>query len=247
MAEVSYNNSLGPLGAPQAADDTDITFTGSPGWATLADGDYIKLVVDPATSTNPVPNANFEIEYVTAYTGGSSTATVSRGQEGTTPVAHAVNATWLNGPTVDDFSGGGGGVTLGSDSTYFSADDAITLSADGASHQWSFQLGSPPAWFTPSSGPTDYSQAISAEGLYVFGIQVTPGVAPTTPGLYIQISSADANAYLTVPLDTGYGTLAETAPYGSGDVPVATSGAVVMPTDVTATITVLPFIQRLAF
>lgn len=104
--EIRYDNSLGPLGAPMASIDTTITFTGSPGWATLTGDDYIKLVLDPPTSTNPVPNPLFEIVYVTAYTGGDSTASISRGQEGTTPVAHDINATWLVAPTIPDYGGG---------------------------------------------------------------------------------------------------------------------------------------------
>lgn len=106
MSEVRYNNSVGQLGAPMAPTDTSITFTGSPGWATLAGGDYIKLVIDPTLgSASPSPNPLFEIVYVTAYTGGASTATIERGQEGTTAQAHAVNAIWMNGATAADFAG----------------------------------------------------------------------------------------------------------------------------------------------
>jgi hypothetical protein len=110
MSEILYDNSLGQLGAPVGASDTSITFTGSPGWATLTGDDYIKLVLDPPTSTNPVPNPLFEVVYVTAYTGGDSTGTISRGEGDTTPVAHDINATWLNAPTAADFNSGGGTV-----------------------------------------------------------------------------------------------------------------------------------------
>lgn len=109
MAEIRYNNSLGQLGAPMGSTDTSITFTGSPGWATLTGSDYIKLEIDPPISTNPEPNANFEVVYVSAYTASASSATITRGEEGTTPVDHFVNATWLAGPTAADFNSGGGG------------------------------------------------------------------------------------------------------------------------------------------
>lgn len=87
------------------ASDTSITFMGSPGWATLSAGDIIKLVIDPTLgSATPSPNPLFEIVYVTAYTGSASTATVSRGEEGTTAQAHAINAIWVNGATAADFT-----------------------------------------------------------------------------------------------------------------------------------------------
>lgn len=45
-----------------------------------------------------------EIVRVTAYTSGATTATMTRGQEGTPGVAHAGGARVVNAPTVEDFT-----------------------------------------------------------------------------------------------------------------------------------------------
>jgi hypothetical protein len=44
-----------------------------------------------------------EIVYVTAHTGGATTATILRGQEGTTAAAHNNGVAWVHGPVVSDF------------------------------------------------------------------------------------------------------------------------------------------------
>lgn len=100
MARLRYNNSLGTLGGSLTDSGTTITFAVAPAWATLSGSDYIPLTLDPPTD---LPNADFEIVYVTAYTATDTTATISRGQEGTSGVAHTSGATWLCGPVVDDF------------------------------------------------------------------------------------------------------------------------------------------------
>lgn len=45
-----------------------------------------------------------EIMYVTAHTGGATTATVLRGQEGTSGAAHSTVPTWYHGPVASDFT-----------------------------------------------------------------------------------------------------------------------------------------------
>lgn len=44
-----------------------------------------------------------EIIYVTAHTASATTATILRGQEGTSAAAHAQNVAWLHGPVVSDY------------------------------------------------------------------------------------------------------------------------------------------------
>ena len=44
-----------------------------------------------------------EIVYVTAHTGGTTTATILRGQEGTTAAAHNNGVAWVHGPVASDF------------------------------------------------------------------------------------------------------------------------------------------------
>lgn len=44
-----------------------------------------------------------EIIYVTAHTAAATTATILRGQEGTTAAAHSLNVAWVHGPVVSDY------------------------------------------------------------------------------------------------------------------------------------------------
>jgi hypothetical protein len=44
-----------------------------------------------------------ELVYVTAHTGGATTATILRGQEGTTAAAHNNGVAWVHAPVVSDF------------------------------------------------------------------------------------------------------------------------------------------------
>jgi hypothetical protein len=180
VAEILYDNSLGQLGAPMLSTDTSITFTGSPGWATLTGDDYIKLVLDPPTSTNPVPNASFEIVYVTAYTGGSSTGTISRGEEGTTPVAHDINATWLNSPTAADYGAGGGSVE-----SVTATDDTITVD------------NSDPA--NPTVGVTAGIFALLTENVNTVGTSGAAQTIPDTADYTISQITLSENCTLTFP------------------------------------------------
>lgn len=99
MARLRYNNSVGTLGAALTSGGTTITFASAPSFATITSPDYIPLILEPAGST---PSANFEIVHLTAYTAGATTGTISRGQEGTTGVAHANGVAWAHGPVQMD-------------------------------------------------------------------------------------------------------------------------------------------------
>lgn len=101
MARLRYNNSDGVLGASLTSSAPTLTFAVAPSWATIVPPDYIPLILDPATS---LPDASEEIVWVTAYTSGATTATILRGQEGTSGVSHANTAAWSHGPTVQDFT-----------------------------------------------------------------------------------------------------------------------------------------------
>lgn len=54
----------------------------------------------------------YEIATITAHAAGATTATVTRGQEGSTAQSWSSGATWQHGPTVVDFAGSGGTRTL---------------------------------------------------------------------------------------------------------------------------------------
>ena len=62
---------------------------------------HMALILDPE-ETGGAP----EIAYITAHTVGATTATILRGQEGTTARQHALSILWHHGPTIRDFSDG---------------------------------------------------------------------------------------------------------------------------------------------
>jgi hypothetical protein len=101
--ELQYNNESGTLGAALTSSGTTITFEVAPNFATLTAGQYIKLCLDEGTSS-------FEIVYLTAYTAGATTGTITRQAEDSTnwpETTHSLGGTWVNAPTVADFGGGG--------------------------------------------------------------------------------------------------------------------------------------------
>lgn len=96
-----YNNSIGMIASPGlTASATTINFASAPSWSTITAPDYIPLILDPPTSS---PNPSFEVVWVTAYTQGATSATIVRGQEGSTPVAHSTGAQWMVATTTGDF------------------------------------------------------------------------------------------------------------------------------------------------
>lgn len=67
-----------------------------------------------------------EIAYLTGHTGASSTATLLRGQEGSTARAHVQDTPWVHSATAKDFDGSTGGTGLIGISSYTPAADAAT-------------------------------------------------------------------------------------------------------------------------
>lgn len=53
-----------------------------------------------------------EVVYITAHTAAATSATILKGQEGTTARAHDRDTPWIHGPTIKDFDASGGGVGL---------------------------------------------------------------------------------------------------------------------------------------
>jgi len=90
----------GTLGANLLTTVATIDFGSDPGFATLAAGDYLVLVIDPEGAGNGP-----EVVYLTAFTATNTTGTISRGQEGTADpgVTHASGTVWRHGPTIEDF------------------------------------------------------------------------------------------------------------------------------------------------
>lgn len=60
--------------------------------------DYVPITLD----SDGIAGAP-EITYITAHAAGATTATISRGAEGTTARQHAQDIRWTHGPTLEDF------------------------------------------------------------------------------------------------------------------------------------------------
>lgn len=99
MARLIYNNQFGYLNADPGTGGITITFLSIPDFATLSGGDYIPITLDPGTATT-------EIVWLTAYTAGATTGTITRAAEDAahwSAVAHP-SGTWSCGPTIYDIA-----------------------------------------------------------------------------------------------------------------------------------------------
>lgn len=109
MARLRYNNQAGTLASlPLTSGGTTINFSAAPDFATITSPDYIPLTLDYGT-------ANFEVVYLTAYTSGGTSGTITRAAEDSAnwpAVAHnstsgpgGGTAVWSVAPTISDFAG----------------------------------------------------------------------------------------------------------------------------------------------
>lgn len=104
MARLRYNGLVATLGGSGLADGstTSITFaaklthSGGTDVPTLAGGDYIPLSILDGNGVLA------EVVYLTAYTAGATTGTITRGQEGTSGAARASGLKVDHGPPVAD-------------------------------------------------------------------------------------------------------------------------------------------------
>jgi hypothetical protein len=100
MTRLRYNNQNGTLGAALTSSGTTITFTSAPDFATITSPDYIPISLDVGTTT-------YEIVYLTAYTAGATTGTITRAAEASSlwpAVAHnSGSGTWCVAATTLDF------------------------------------------------------------------------------------------------------------------------------------------------
>lgn len=96
MARLRFNAVEATLAEPLDDVDTTITFASK---LVALDGDVPSI----AAPDYLVVRVDDEIMHVTAYTSGATTATVSRGEEGTTAAAHDDGSPVRHVPTADDF------------------------------------------------------------------------------------------------------------------------------------------------
>ena len=98
MARLRTNFQAGTLALPGlSSSGTTITFGVVPGFSTISGSDYYAISLDPDTTSE-------EIVYLTAYTAGQDTGTITRGEEGTTGVSHLPGAVWVHAPTAADYA-----------------------------------------------------------------------------------------------------------------------------------------------
>lgn len=69
--------------------------------------DHLAVILDPDGSFGAP-----EVAYVTLHTAGANTATIARGQEGTTARQHDRDVPWVHAPTLKDFDAPNGGVGI---------------------------------------------------------------------------------------------------------------------------------------
>jgi len=81
---------------PLTAGATTLTSTELADLPAISSSEHAVIVLDP--------DGTQEIVYVTAHTASATTATILRGQEGTTAVSHAQNTSWVHGPVASDYS-----------------------------------------------------------------------------------------------------------------------------------------------
>lgn len=99
MARLHYNGVTGTLGGSLTNSATSVTLaaalthSGGTNVPTVASPDYLPLSILDSTGKLS------EVVYVTAYTSGATTATISRGKEGTTGVSHANGDTFTHALT----------------------------------------------------------------------------------------------------------------------------------------------------
>lgn len=79
---------------------TTINSAGLSSLPAIASPDIAVLVLDPTGSAGAP-----EVVYVTAHTGSATSATISRGKEGSSGRQHATGVSWVHGPTTYDLKG----------------------------------------------------------------------------------------------------------------------------------------------
>lgn len=90
MARLFYDFQGGELGAALTDSGTTLTSDALASLPAVSSPDFVAITLDPdGIESSP------EIAYITAHTASATTATISRGEEGTTAVAHSSGIEWV--------------------------------------------------------------------------------------------------------------------------------------------------------
>lgn len=161
MARLRYNGLSASLGASLTNSATSVTFaaalthSGGTNVPTISGSDYIPLAI--LNSSGHLS----EIVWLTAYTSGATTGTISRGQEGTSGVSHSSGDKVVLSMTVADFDRS---VDSPGDSGWASAlSYDVEFDTDGSSL--------PAGWSWVNQGSATWAQAFGA------GVLTHPGNA----------------------------------------------------------------------
>lgn len=92
----------------------------------VSGSDIAVIVLDPESK-----NGDPEIVYVTAHTASATSATITRGQEGTTARQHISGTRWIHGPLENDFDHGNlSGLTDDDHTIYVKADASRNITGE---------------------------------------------------------------------------------------------------------------------
>jgi hypothetical protein len=106
---------------PLSSSATTLTSAGLASAPVIGSTQHMAIVLDPdGFSGSP------EVVYITAHSAAASTATIVRGQEGSTARAHDRDTPWVHSVTVKDFDAAGGGTGLIGLTSYRPGSDAAT-------------------------------------------------------------------------------------------------------------------------
>lgn len=142
-----------------------------------------------------------------------------------------------------DASNAGGGVTLGNFSTDVVSGNSVVIPCNGSNHPVDIINGSPPDWL-------DGSGNIILPGLYLVGVSVSSIAAPTSTNILVRINGAFATQHI-IHLDdlralSSADNSIDIQSLSLTDLPYEASVGVKGQTDLTATLSIAPYIVRLA-
>ncbi len=177
---------------PLASGATVLTSAGLASLPAIGSTQHFPIILDPdGRAGNP------EIAYVTAHTALATTATITKGQEGTTARAHDRDTPWLHGPTVKDFDAAAGGVGLIAQTVYKPSETTIAVTSTSASFADIDAVNLVVTFVAPPSGKVNvYWRALreAPSGVNIkFALRDGSGLVAGTPQYSGHAISASAN------------------------------------------------------
>lgn len=155
---------------PLSAVATTLTSAGLAYMSAVTSTSHMPFVLDPDGIFGEP-----EIAYVTAHTGGATTATIARGQEGTTARGHQRDVDWVHGPTTRDFFSGCKATMTGTVTIANTTSTSIPWA--GASEY------DTDAYHSTSTNNDRIT--VPTSGIYLVGYDLVVGVTPSAQGRFL--------------------------------------------------------------